>query len=477
MGGIGQLHQRVTIGSLPDDILLKIFKSFVDATEIHGSVSEEWHTLVHVCRRWRYLAFTSPHHLNLQLLCRSPRTSVKEMMDLWPELPIYIHAIGYRVGAERDDFLSAFRLNHRVSGIHLDGISESEWEKQIAPLMQQPFPALTHLWVQRDHLTRKAISRSFLCGSAPCLRVLHLDWSSFPALPNLLLSATNLVCLSYTNILSSGYIPPQEMVTGLSALTRLESLSLAFRPELPTYGQIRTPPPHTRTLLPALTSICFEGVPEYMEDLVAQIDAPLLESTKIALFPQEVIEVSELSKFVCRADKLSLVDRAQITFNDYSIFVMLSQKLLGIDPKTLRLHLNCPESDLRLSYLTQFCASCLPTLSPSPFESLHIRVPSYYRWEDVIDDPDPQWLELLCLFNTMKKLFLSKNVAPRVAQVLRGLPAERVMEVLPALENVFILGLKPSGSVQEAISEFADARQLSGHPVFISDWDGFNYRG
>jgi len=64
---------------------------------------------------------------------------------------------------------------------------------------------------------------------------------------------------------------------------------------------------------------------------------------------------------------------------------------------------------------------------------------------------------------------LSKTVAPHVAQGLRGLPTERVTEILPALENVFISGLSPDESGKEAFSEFADARQLSGYPVSIYD--------
>jgi len=94
---------------------------------------------------------------------------------------------------------------------------------------------------------------------------------------------------------------------------------------------------------------------------------------------------------------------------------------------------------------------------------------------DVIDSPDPQWLKLLRLFNTVEDLKLSQTVAHHVAQALRGLLVERVMEVLPALEGVSISELEPSGPVWEAISEFADARQLSGHPVSIYDWRGEVY--
>ena len=200
-----------------------------------------------------------------------------------------------------------------------------------------------------------------------------------------------------------------------------------------------------------------------MEDLVTQVDAPLLESMDITLFYREGLEVSQLAKFVRRADKLSLVDRADVTFHGDRISVQLSQELPGI--KTLVLDLTCYEQDLRLSYLAQFCASCLPTISP--FECLEIHVP-YFPWtRDVIGNPDPQWLELLRLFNTAKDLCLYKCVAPRVAQALKRLPVEQVTEVLPALENVFISGLERFGPVKGAISEFADARRLSGRPVSI----------
>jgi hypothetical protein len=43
------------------------------------------------------------------------------------------------------------------------------------------------------------------------------------------------------------------------------------------------------------------------------------------------------------------------------------------------------------------------------------------------------------------------------------------MEVLPALEFVFMAKSEPFGPVKEAVSKFADARQLSGLPVSICD--------
>jgi len=45
-----------------------------------------------------------------------------------------------------------------------------------------------------------------------------------------------------------------------------------------------------------------------------------------------------------------------------------------------------------------------------------------------------------------------------------------VPEVLPALQTFFLAGLESSGRVQEAMSGFVTARQLSGRPVVIRAW-------
>ena len=480
MGGIGQLQQQqVTINALSDDVLLKIFKSFVD--DMHcgfENASNEWHTLVHVCRRWRTLLFTFPRHLNLQLFCSLPERSVKGMLDIWPELPLYIYHCDFTWPEDTTDYVvAALRLNHRVSGIHLEETSASAWKK-FEPLMQHPFPALTHLWL--DPFDTIKASRSLLGGSAPHLQEFNMTQVTFPALPELLLSATNLVLLWYNHVPRPGYISPQAMINGLSALIRLRTLSLTFlkfQPPLDT--AIKIPSPHMRTLLPTLLHLSFQGFAEYMEVLVAHIDAPLLQSIEIKLFHQEVLEVSELAKFVRRSDKLSLADLARVTFDSDRILVALTvdQSLLVechlyFGHKILLLELECYEWEFRPSYLAHFCASCFPTFSP--FKALCIGSPTgrTNHWRRVIDDLDVPWLELLRLFNTVKLLCLFDNVAHWVAQGLRGLPAEWVTEVLPAMDAVFIRYLEPFGPVMKAISEFADARQLSGCPVSIHDWVG-----
>ena len=474
------LHRHVTIGMLADDVLLEIFKFYVDDRHVNYwdfGHFDNWHTLVHVCRRWRNLVFISPRHLNVQLLCR-PKRSVKKMLDIWPELPICIYDYGFRVEVTDND-VAALKLYDRVSQIRLLNFSPITWGKY-APLMQDQFPTLTHLYVQPYTPIKEVISDTFLGEYAPCLQGLLLDSVPFPALPTLLLSTTSLVRLTLWNIPHSGYISPESMAACISALTRLESLSLTF--ELPRSdpgraSQIPRPPrPHTPTLHPALTDLCLGGAPEYLDDLVAHFDAPLLESIVITLFHREVLGISQLPKFVRRAEKLSAIDQATVVFGSDGVRVSITLppdslvETQRVDSNTLMIELACVEWELRLSYLAQVCSLCLPTLSP--FQCLKIRVNprAFPPWQDIEGGFDPQWLELLRHFNIVKELYLSKNVAFAVAQALRELPAERVTEVLPALQTVFLAGLESFGLVQEAMSGFSAARQLSGHHVFIRSW-------
>jgi len=80
---------------------------------------------------------------------------------------------------------------------------------------------------------------------------------------------------------------------------------------------------------------------------------------------------------------------------------------------------------------------------------------------------DTQWLDLLHPFTSVKDLVLSEDSVPFVAPALQELSGERVTEVLPALQNLFFTGPKPSGPVKEALGKFIAARQLSGCPVTV----------
>ena len=119
--------------------------------------------------------------------------------------------------------------------------------------MRKPFQELIHLQLNTFE-PRPLLPDSFLGGTAPRLRSPVLFNDPSRGLPKLLLSATHLVELYLPNISLTGYIPPEAMATGLSALKNLESLRLHFRTPQPRPApESRPPPPIIRPILPSLT--------------------------------------------------------------------------------------------------------------------------------------------------------------------------------------------------------------------------------
>ena len=457
----------MTGGTLPGVVLLEIFDFFL-AEELKYD-RDYWHTLVHVCRSWRNVVFSSPHRLNLELHCK-PGRPVTEMFNVWPELPIVVSY--YKVDMDIDDVIAALNLKGSVSRINLTVIPRpAEWEKIVA-VMQNPFPMLEELSLGFYDDMMPVISDSFLGGSAPRLQTLWLVNVAFPKLPNLLSSATDLVSLDLQEIPHSGYISPEAMVTCISLLTRLKSLFLAFRSPRPRPDRAgKFLPQLPRTLLPALTYLEFTGVTEYLEDLVARIDVPLLKGTIITFFNHLVFDISQFPNFIRRTETFTVIDQADVLLNSYNITITFSPKVKTVDSVRLELGISCTKLDWQLSALAQVCNLCLPTL-PS-LERLSICDKQYLLpdWQD--DMENTQWLELLHPFVTVKDLYLSKEVALRVASVLQELSEERVTEVLPSLQDIFVDGLQPSGPVQEVFHKYVTARgrQVSGHPVAIHSWD------
>ena len=192
----------MTIDVLPDVALLRIFDLFVDETE----QIEDWQTLVHVCRNWRYLVFQSPRRLNLKLHCTCT-ISIMEKLDVWPPLPIVL-CIHEMWDKSNSNILAALEHIDRICEFDIYGVPRRQLENILAA-MQQPFPALTHPYLRSEDETAPIIPESFLSGSAPRLRTIYLDGAAFLGLPKLILSATHLATLSLEAIPHSGYFHPR----------------------------------------------------------------------------------------------------------------------------------------------------------------------------------------------------------------------------------------------------------------------------
>jgi hypothetical protein len=224
----------------------------------------------------------------------------------------------------------------------------------------------------------------------------------------------------------------------------------------------------TRTLLPVLTEFWFSGVSEYLEDLMARIDVPLLDFLHITFFHQLIFDTPQLAQFISRAPKFKAHEEARVVFFDWQVSVTFPKTFDG----ELELEILCRQPDWQLSSLAQVCISSFPpTLIPA-VEHLYILGDyelSQLHWQDDIESG--QWLELLHPFNAVKRLYISQEFVPRIAPALQELILERVTEVLPALETLFLEEPPPSGPVHETIGQFIAARQLTSNPIVVSSWE------
>ena len=331
LGGTDRFHPLATIDAIPDNVLLETFEFYLgkDNTDIidQDHDYDGWQRLVHVCRRWRCIVFASPRRLDLKIRC-IPQPSVNsETLDIWPTLPIVILVRDMHhmpSGENESDIIAALRHPNRVCKIYYCRWRfQHSWLREFAAI-DKPFPALTGLELSAQQRNVPVLPGSFLGGSAPRLRSLHLDGIPYPSIGTLLSSTTNLVRLTLWNIPHSGYIAPETIVPFLSMLLRLESLGIGIKhPRLRAHGESRHPPPLTRVVFPNLIFLQFCGDTEYLEDILCQIEAPMLDRSYFRFFNQLVFDTRLFGHFILRTETFATIHTARIDFRRDRVWVTL----------------------------------------------------------------------------------------------------------------------------------------------------------
>jgi len=470
-------RQAAKIDALPDNVLLEVFDFCrryhydLPALPISG-----WNKLVHVCHKWRQIIFASSRRLNLELLC-TIGTPVRTNLGYWPAFPIVVDYFVRNdddsgddaASNDEDDIIAALEHRDRVRRIEI--IVTASLLGKLATIMQEPFTELTYLRLSSSSSSSKGggvlpilrLPSGFLCGSAPHVQHISLDGISFPELPTLLSSASNLRSLKLDKIPQTGYISPEAMVDGLAALTMLTTLSLRFQSPASRPTQ-RRPPPRARIALPSLTFFEFHGVSEYLEDLVAHIDAPRLASSNITYFNQLVFQTPQLGQWLSRAENLQVApfESAYLGCGFNKVDVQLRSSRVQ---SYLLLRVLCRNLDWQVYAIAQLLGQSVHLLSGVHHLSVG-EAALRPGWREHMHHAD--WLELFRPFVAVRTLRVCWQLAGHVAFALDDIAqaAAAVVvageEVLPCLHALYL-----EDQPATAVERFAALRRRCGRPVTI----------
>ena len=297
---------------------------------------------------------------------------------------------------------------------------------------------------------------------APGLRHLALHGIDLPKGFPLLSSTIALSTLSLTDIGASCYLPPGHLVTQIQGLPQLEELTFGFAAFVtPISSSEEEPlpaliPPVT---LPTLRRLTFLGVGDYLDDLVAQINTPLLEQLSLTLFFELAVALAKLTKFIQRTEGLGcLVARVILTKDGASIYADHDEQQ-GIGK--LSLHVNFEPLRWQISSVILVCHALgdfLPIIEKLTLDVDEDGMPS--DWENT---HNMSWYALLLPFVGVKRLHIGSPLALKLAQALGS---EGKGLVLPALQELEV-SLKID-LARKSFSSFMETRKSMGHPVHLS---------
>jgi hypothetical protein len=431
----GDCYRHATaIDILPDDVLLEIFVFLPSGSTRFVYDDRTWRKLVHVCRRWRQLVFASPLRLDLQLLC-TRRTPVRKVLGCWPAFPLAIDFDDSR--DNRNEFknivaASALEQRDRVRHINLNlrGVLLGE----LFATMEKPFPALTHLCLSCGDHNEPAIPSAFLGGSAPRLRDISISYILLPSIPTFLFSACDLVKLRLDYIPQTSFPSPEAMVACLATLTKLETFfirfySLALRPDPVRLSY------ETRVILPSVTSFSFERGNTYLENFVACINTPRLNSIDISYARRHAFRVTELSKFIERSNlRPSRFGHATIRFGVSQMSFSFCHETNPND-SVIAIKIE-PLRDLceQAAEMTKLLHQASDLLSDVVHLKIELEAPREIDKYDYVDDI--RWLELFRPFISVETLHVSFQFAESITHTFQEMPVEMVTQVLPALTSL-----------------------------------------
>jgi len=452
---------RAHIHMLNYDALLNIFHHYRLGDVDIWNLRLAWCKLAHVCRRWRYLIYDSSSLLDMYLLLKNGSPTLGALAHL-PPLPLvidYCNVTTTRVRQDELSILTGLQERGRVRRIFLQ-VPSPHLDICLAT-MSDLYPILEDLSLSptTEEETSLVLPSTFRARN---LRHLALQGVGFPTEMPLFTHLTTLVTLTLTRIPAPYYIHPGHLVTQLQGLLHLEELSIGFAVPIPlpsTEGEL-LPAPMPRVTLPTLKRLMFRGVAVYLENLAAQINAPLLEQLIVTLFFELAFTLVSLTQFIHTTGGLRYLS-AKILFKREGVSIVTDNgESLGSGDLTI--NINCEHLDWQIDSATQCCRALEQVLSAVEELTLdldEVGMPS--DWGDSLDSI--LWHGLLLPFSSVKKLQVGPSLTFELSDALKSDAAELVLNLLPDLQKLEVQLEVDDANIP--FSTFIEARELEGRPV------------
>ena len=460
------MESKTPIHKLDDDSLLQIFSCYRLEDEHNWYVRLAWRKLVQVCQRWRSLIYNAWFHLDVYLLLTNDSPSIDRLNHL-PPVPLVIDYSDITrtiSGKDGDNIYLGLHQHGRVQGVILRAPSSSSSLRMWLEPMNKLFPRLGYLSLASTNTEEMSPVLPELLR-APDLRQVSLHGIGLPKGWPLLSSTTALSALSLTHIRESCYFSPRHLVTHLQALPHLEELSIGFGIPIPlpsSEGRL-LPAPIPPVTLPTLRRLTFRGVGVYLDNLVAQINTPVLERLNLTLLFELAFTLANLTEFICRTEGFGCL-AARILFNKDGASIEAGfneQRTIG----KLSLHVNCEPLDWQIDSSAQVCSALRGALSVVEELTVDLDVGGMASdWEKSLDST--LWYELLLPFIGVKKLHVSPSLILELSQSLGSVAGGLVLELLPELEKLEVQ--LEMGHSKNVFFLFVETRESIGRPVHLS---------
>jgi hypothetical protein len=354
----------------------------------------------------------------------------------------------------------ALRLHDRVRHICL--YLPSSILHKVLVLLDENFPILENLSLssRAEDSIPLTLPKAFL---APILRHLALPSISPPRRLRVLTSTVSLVTLKLRNIQTSSYFRPTVLIARLSSLPQLEELDIDFSIPIPRpsaerelLGEQGAP-----VTLPCLKDLRFKGVSAYLESLVAQIRAPLLEQLVITLFNQIAFELPHLFHFINTTEVFKL-PTATLYFDRDEISVTTAHPSSHWSRGPFHLRVMCKQLDWQIDCAAQICHALIPSLSGVKRFRLYcsyMEIPTEFQNGEI---DGTTWHELLWSFIGVMQLYIDRALLKELSRMLE------VDEV--GSDPGFLPNLRSIRALDNPFTSFIDARQAMGRPVQFVEW-------